>query len=261
MRLDELRRRDDVEDDKINHGAIPKAAIKCLKAGEYTSLCNFWDKPVAAKRAHGLNVALLALANDVKNFEWCDWIQAMLKLAMGYIDNGQGHIGRQVINLLHGAMILSASWQRKSIQDACEAVRRASTSTNEKVCSWSAQSLYGAHAHVLLEPLPKRSFFSSRRPLRKRQFPSRGLDFSRFVPDKSGDSIGSKTDSGRQVSASGGASKKVKEGPVGVCRYWLRGQDCFHNPCRFSHSCTACGQVKVHDPSSCPLLAVSRRST
>ena len=61
----------------------------------------FWDRAVAEKRARSLGSVAKSVATRVKNFDWNDWVQAMLKLSTGYMDAGQGAIGRQVINLLH----------------------------------------------------------------------------------------------------------------------------------------------------------------
>src|SRR5262249_51888854 len=84
----------------------------------------------------------------------------MLKLATGYIDAGQAAIGRQVINLLHGALVLSASYARVSIMETCEAVRRNTASYS---CRWSASSLYEAEFHVLLNPIVSKGPMSSSR--------------------------------------------------------------------------------------------------
>src|SRR5690606_479442 len=77
-------------------------------------------------------------------------------------------IGRQVYNLLHGAMVMSASFQRQSVMVACEAVRQADTSAK---CSWGTESLYRADAHILLVQLTGKSQFQ-RRQGNKRRFAS-----------------------------------------------------------------------------------------
>ena len=57
---------------------------------------------IASKRAQSLGTTARVVSRNVKDFEWNDFIQAMLKLGGSYMDAGQANIGRQVFNLLHG---------------------------------------------------------------------------------------------------------------------------------------------------------------
>ena len=124
------------KEDQVNFGGIPKAVEKALRDGSYTAISHFWDRAVAEKRASILG-SVVKPVTKAKDYDWNDWIQAMLKMATAYMAAGQKDIGRQVVNLLHGAMITSASYYRQSVMEACEAVRRTSTSSE---CNWSAQS-------------------------------------------------------------------------------------------------------------------------
>jgi hypothetical protein len=237
------------DDDKVNYGSIPAAVTKALKEGHYTHLTHFWNRAVAQKRASSWGSTVRVVNRDVKDFEWNDWITAMLKLSAAYTDVGQGNIGRQVLNLLQGALIASASWQRVSIQDACEAVRREGT---HRECKWSADSLYTGEPHILLTALGYGKF--SRRAEKKRAAP--GISFNRYsIFEKDSDQRG-----GQFQLERGSPYFPIKKQFMGLCRYWARGQVCEHTPCRFSHSCKSCGAVQVHNPTSCPLMQVASKS-
>lgn len=240
-------------EDRINCGALPAAVTKALKAGQFTNLCNFWDRAVAGKRAQALGSVARSVSRDVKDIEWNDWIQAMLKIGLAYMDHGQGHIGRQMFNLLHGAMVLSASFQRQSVQEACEMVRRKSTS---KSCIWGAQSLFEADVYVLLNSLPSRPVYTKSKSKRRYgDLHSGGLEKERggFMSKRA-------NLSGQEVVGSSLGQKKPRGNGGGLCRYWEHGERCVHDPCRFSHTCSACGpQVVVHDPSKCPRMAVASK--
>jgi hypothetical protein len=189
------------------------------------------------------------VGTKVKDFEWNDWIQAMLKVATGYMDAGQKDLGRQVVNLLHGALVTSASYYRHSVMEACEHVRRTSTSID---CKWSAQSFFQADCHVLLNPIVGKS----RETVGKRR---------RFEADGWRPSFqrgGVTADKGRS-----GHALDVSESPVGpkrqrpnVCRMWFAGKVCTFTPCRFLHKCASCGPVAVHDVAACSIAAVSSRA-
>lgn len=233
---------------------------KALKEGKYSSLCHFWNRAIARKRANSLGVVERTVSHDVKDFEWNDFIQAMLKLGLRYGEFNQPHIALQVFSLLHGAMVMSASFQRQSIMVACEALRQVDTSPK---CQWDASSLIlRADVQVLLEPLQGKTQFSKRRG-EKRRFGSGTSDSyhyeryrSEFNPREQKGS-GHIDLGGQSTSFDRASHHPAPRGRVGTCRYWARGQRCEHSPCRFSHSCSSCGSVRYHDPSSCPLMAVA----
>jgi len=185
----------------------------------------------------------------------------MVRLSTGYMDAGQMHIGRQTMNLLHGALILSASWQRQSIQDACEAVRRDQTSAT---CQWGADSVYHAKYHVLLNPLTGKPQFSMRGQglfKKKRHFTGSydTMTQSRLTETTPTRFINTERERGdMQIQRTFGGPKRIK---MGVCRYWAKGEVCKHGSlCRFSHSCSQCGSTQVHDPVSCSGMASASMS-
>lgn len=228
-------------EDKANFGAIPKAVKKALKEGSYTSLCHFWDRAIAEKRARALDSVPKRVHKDVKEFEWNDFIQAMLSLSMAYSDSGQANLGRQVINLLHGAMIISASSSRASVMEACEAVRQKSTST---FCQWGAHSLYQADYHVLLSPITRVKKKEKRDNMEKQVFVN-----DRFSNRPRVDSY---TSSERHA-------KPYNSQRINFCKFWIKGEKCNFNPCKFRHECDSCGPVKLHDPSTCPIATIARK--
>jgi hypothetical protein len=195
------------KEDSVNFGCLPKMVTKAVSSGHYVSLCHFWDRHVAEKRARSLGSVARQVTREVKDFDWSDFIQAMLRLSMAYSDAGQMNLGRQIVNLLHGAIVLTASWSRQSVMVACDAVRQRSTTT---ACQWNASSLYQADVHVLLNPLPLKPVFKKRM---RRDF---GLDKEVEFPKPQ--SYGREDDN------------RAKKHRPNVCRFWYKGEKCNFSP-------------------------------
>jgi hypothetical protein len=77
------------KEDSVNFGGIPRAVQKALREGCYTSICHFWNRAVAEKRAMSLSSVAKSVSTKVRDFDWSDWVQAMLKMATAYMDAGQ----------------------------------------------------------------------------------------------------------------------------------------------------------------------------
>jgi hypothetical protein len=189
LHMSKLKEKTTDDEDKVNQTALPAAVVKALKLGQFTGLHNFWNYAVATRRAMALGSGSPSPSRDAKEYDWSDWTLAMLKLGAAYSDYGQPHLGRQVHNLLQGAMHLSAIYKRRSLQDACESIRRHSTS---KDCVWSTQSLYEGEPHILLELIQVRPRFQGPkfRPGKKRGLDREQIGWEPSGPAKSGAGFG-----------------------------------------------------------------------
>jgi len=238
LQISQLKEKTVDEDDKINQTCMSTAVIKALKSGNYTALRNFWDRSLAERRASALGNGSLSSTREVKDYDWSDWSLAMLKLGASYIKYGQTNLGHQVYNLLQGAMHLSAIYKRSSIQDACEALRRASTSMD---CRWDSSSLFLPVAQVLLELLVARPRFTGTKGSfgKKRRYRQENWELSN---SRSGLGDGQRAMNGTQISVMQlPSNKKPKPSSANMCRFWASGSKCNHHPCRFAHNRTSCG--------------------
>ena len=160
--------------------------------------------------------------------DFFDFIMCLMRLARLYHEHGQTNLGFQVYNLVHIAIIESATKSRASIIRASERLRRYYTSP---ICKWESESLYRADIRSLLEPVSA-----------KRQAPRP------LLPSK------------KRRAYPGAYDKSENASSSDICTYWEAGRPCKFEPhCRFKHTCTACGKVEIHNPKTCKLRAISSK--
>ena len=90
-------------------GTLPTKVTRALNGGSFVSILACWDKDVAKERATSSFDKSLRTPKAADEMEWNDWMLAMTTLSRRYEEFGQANLAKQIINLITGALIASAT--------------------------------------------------------------------------------------------------------------------------------------------------------
>ena len=241
-----LAQQQDKRHDIEHSGAVPRSFSQAIADGKFACLTQAWDRDIACARPGASERKTKpALASDMA---WDDWILAMLNLSRLYHNSQWYNIGNQVLNLLEGALTMSAVMARISVMAACEDIRRNSTKHD---CLWGLSSFQVGKAPIILRPYNPVPRFTNNRSNGyngKRKFPSPATNYQ----SESSAPRGRYRPSSPRQPSDDMKLPPMSGGPK-PCFTWLSGKYCQFSPCKFAHSCTLCGPAKHHNTSKCPL--------